>query len=94
MAKSWCVCLALFAVVAEPILGGESKLDARAADLAKFEQPEPWVLKERDSRGSPGGTKWDNAYRSMIQTSVQAVEKGFPSHEEAKDRMLKKGFHF
>jgi len=57
--------------------------DGRATDEAKFEDPETWVLKERATRGGPGGTDWDNPYRSLIQTSVDAESKGLPSHQDA-----------
>jgi acetyl esterase/lipase len=61
----------------------ESQRDKRVSDEATFEAPEPWVLKERATRGGPGGTDWDNHYRSLIQTSARAESKGFPSHQEA-----------
>ncbi|MHC4403199.1 MAG: alpha/beta hydrolase fold domain-containing protein [Planctomycetota bacterium] len=62
---------------------GRPEREKRAFDEAKFERPEPWVLKQRAARGGPAGTEWDNPYRSMIQTSQKAESKGFPSHDEA-----------
>ena len=63
--------------------GDQSQRPPRILDKSKFENPEPWVLKERATRGGPGGTDWDNPYRSLIQTSSKAESKGFPSHVEA-----------
>lgn len=48
----------------------EPQRGRRAFDEAKFENPEPWALNERAAGGVPGGTDWDNPYRSLIQTSA------------------------
>jgi len=61
----------------------EPRRGTQAFDEAKFENPETWVLKERATRGGPGGTDWDNPYRSLIQTSDRAESKGFPPHDQA-----------
>ncbi|MBM4092774.1 MAG: hypothetical protein FJ276_25710, partial [Planctomycetes bacterium] len=51
---------------------------ARRAELAKWDAADA-----HRSQTGPGGTEWDRQYRSFIQTSENAVSKGFPTHADA-----------
>ena len=78
----WCS-LCIVSALGEGQLVPKDDTKDQVAESAKFETPESWVLKERAVRGGPGGTAWDSVYRSLIQTTLKAEEKGFPGHDDA-----------
>ena len=87
------LCVLFFLLVVRGICldvshASEPQRGIRAVDEARFEDPESWVLKERGTRGSPGGTDWVSQYRSLIQTSASAESKGLPSHDEAVEMIV------
>jgi len=51
---------------------------AARAELAKWDNPAAYL-----PPSGPGGTEWDAAYRSFIQTDESAAAKGFPTRAEA-----------
>jgi acetyl esterase/lipase len=80
--------LAAMVVCAQPARGQSTSAavapvsPARAAELAKFENPRPYM-----AASTPGGTAWDAQYRSFIQTDANAASKGLPTHAESAEQV-------
>jgi acetyl esterase/lipase len=62
--------------------GPAAETAASKAELAKWDNPAAHL-----PRSGPGGTEWDAAYRSFIQTDASATAKGLPAHAEAANQI-------
>lgn len=72
--------IALVAWMATLVSGAPdaATLDAKKSELAKWDHPQEFMPKS-----GPGGTEWDAAYRSFIQTDANTTAKGLPTHAQA-----------